>query len=85
MQTASFNGFIKMVIEIIVFYYAIKFIARLFFPIVVKKVVEKAQQNFQQQYQKTYEQEQDVTKKSKPNQEKTKKQVGEYIDFEEID
>ena len=51
MQTASFSGFIKTLFYIIAFYYIFKFLARLFLPLLVKKVVEKAGQNFQQQYQ----------------------------------
>lgn len=74
------------------FYYVIKFLARLFLPIVVKKVVEKAGQNFQQHYQSntSYHQKNsntdeiihDATKSTKPRE--TKK-VGEYVDYEEID
>ena len=74
------------------FYYVIKFLARLFLPIVVKKVVEKAGQNFQQHYQSNASNHQknsntdeiiyDATKSTKPRE--TKK-VGEYVDYEEID
>ena len=45
METASFNGFLKILLYIVAFYYIFKFLARLFLPIVVKKVVEKAGQN----------------------------------------
>lgn len=92
MQTASFTGFIKALFYIMAFYYIFKFLARLFLPIVVKKVVEKAGQNFQQQYQsrsnsnQTTSNEDEIiyntTQNSKPRE--TKK-VGEYVDYEEID
>jgi hypothetical protein len=92
MQTASFSGFIKALFYIIDFYYIFKFLARLFLPLLVKKVVEKAGQNFQQQYQSrsygntTTSNEDEMiyttTKNSKPRE--TKK-VGEYVDYEEID
>ena len=88
MQTASFSGLIEMIFEIIIFYYVVKFLMRLFLPIVVKKVVDKAGQNFQQQYQQYQNQQPnqaqaaDTTKATKPRE--TKK-VGEYVDFEEID
>lgn len=75
-----------------VFYYVIKFLARLFLPILVKKVVEKAGQNFQQHYQSGSSNHQknsntdeiihDTSKSAKPRE--TKK-VGEYVDYEEID
>lgn len=94
METASFNGFIKTILYIVLFYYAFKFLARLFLPMLVKKVVQKAGQNFQQQY--TYQNQQhnqyqqttkdeiiiDTAKSTKPRE--TKK-VGEYVDYEEIE
>ena len=51
MQTASFNGFIKTIFYMIAFYYIFKFLAKLFLPVLVKKVVEKAGENFQKQQQ----------------------------------
>jgi len=93
METASFNGTLKVILYIIAFYYAFKFLARLFLPVLVKKVVEKAGENFQQQrnaYQ-SYQNQQtagndqviyDTAKATKPRE--TKK-VGEYVDYEEID
>lgn len=92
MQTASVTGLIESLFYIMAFYYVFKFLARLFLPIVVKKVVEKAGQNFQQQYQSNTSNHQktsnsdeiiyDSTKNTKPRE--TKK-VGEYVDYEEID
>lgn len=92
MQAASFSGFIKSLFYIIAFYYVFKFLARLFLPLVVKKVVEKAGQNFQQQYQSNTSSQQrasnneeiiyDSSKITKPRE---KKKVGEYVDYEEID
>lgn len=94
MQEASFSGTLKVIFYIIAFYYIFKFLARLFFPVLVKKAVEKAAENFEQQ-QRQYQQRQyqgtrtagndeiiyNTTKSDKPRE--TKK-VGEYIDFEEI-
>jgi DNA integrity scanning protein DisA with diadenylate cyclase activity len=90
METASFNGFIKTLFYIILFYYAIKFIARIFLPILVKKAVDKAGENFQNQYNRQQQQQNrpsdnivvDTSKAAKPRE--TKK-VGEYVDYEEID
>ena len=93
MQTASFSGFIKTIFWIFTFYYIFKFLAKLFLPVIVKKVVEKAGQNFQQQQQ----QYQDVSwQNTKSNDEirynttnaakpKETKKVGDYVDYEEID
>jgi len=93
MQTASFTGFIRTLFYILAFYYIFKFLAKLFLPLLVKKVVEKAGQNFQQQQQNaqanTWNQastqdEVIFTTKNEKNPRETKK-VGEYVDYEEID
>ena len=87
MQTASFFGFIKMIIEIIIFYYIIKFLAKLFLPMLVKKAVQKAGEKFQQN--QNYNPNQTVDDEMVINKTSTKpkeiKKVGEYVDFEEID
>jgi DNA integrity scanning protein DisA with diadenylate cyclase activity len=93
MQEASFSGFIRTLFYIIAIYYIIKFLARLFLPLLVRKVVEKAGENFQKQQQyaqgsswhKTPNNDEviiDIANAKKPRE--TKK-VGEYVDYEEID
>jgi hypothetical protein len=94
MQTASFSGFIEMLFFMIVFYYVFKFLARLFLPLIVKKVVEKAGQNFAQQQQQRHQQsswgktsnndEIIIDTANSKNPRETKK-VGDYVDYEEID
>jgi hypothetical protein len=82
METASMPGFVRTILWIIAIYYIFKFLARLFLPVVAKKVVEKATQQFQQQQQQYQQQQQaQAPKTEKP---KAKKIVGDYIDFEEI-
>ncbi|MEN9322983.1 MAG: hypothetical protein RIT03_801 [Bacteroidota bacterium] len=86
MDTASFNGLLRTLMYIILFYYAFKFLARLFLPVILKKVVEKASENMRNQqsaYQQTPPNSATQTEdKSKP---KSTQKVGEYIDFEEVD
>ena len=53
MEAASFQGLLDVILFILIFYYAMKFLARLFLPVIAKKVVEKASQQFQQQQKKT--------------------------------
>jgi hypothetical protein len=89
MQEASFQGLFKTIVYIIGFYYLIKILSRIFMPILMKKVMNKAQENFNRQYQHgnfnqstsndTYTQEKPQRDFKKPT-----KQVGEYVDFEEI-
>ncbi len=92
MQTASFSGFLETVLYILAFYYIFKFLARLFLPIMLKKVVEKAGANFQQQYQSygpqntTSSNKDEVAfDKAKSDKPRETKKVGEYVDYEEID
>ena len=91
MQQALFNGTIKVIFYILIFFYVFKFLAKIFLPVLVKKVVEKAGQNFQQQYTN---QKQNTNPQSKgdividtSNAKKSRetKKVGEYVDYEEID
>ncbi len=90
MQTASFNGVLKTIFYFIAFYYVFKFLARLFLPIMVKKVVEKAGENFQQQQnqynnQKAHNKEEFVNTNSNSTKPKETKKVGEYVDYEELE
>jgi Domain of unknown function (DUF4834) len=93
MQTASFTGFIETIFYILAFYYIFKFLAKLFLPLLVKKVVEKAGQNFQQQQQHAQDNSWNKTQSrddvsyttaNSKNPRETKK-VGDYVDYEEID
>ncbi|WNM17892.1 DUF4834 domain-containing protein [Flavobacterium capsici] len=83
METASMPGLLKTIFWIFFIYYAFKFLARLFLPVLAKKVVEKASQQFEQQQQQY--QQQNQTKSDTTEKPKEKKIVGEYVDFEEID
>jgi hypothetical protein len=91
MQTASFNGFLKMLLYFVAFYYVFKFLARIFLPILLKKAVEKAGQNFQQQAQSNsntqYHSNRDeiTIDTSQAKKSKETKKVGDYVDFEEIE
>lgn len=93
MQTASFTGFIETVFYMIAFYYIFKFLAKLFLPLLVKKVVEKAGQNFQQQQQysqdnsweKTNSKDEVIYNTANAKNPRETKKVGDYVDYEEID
>jgi len=92
MDNASFVTIIKTLFYILVFYYIFKFLAKLFLPVIVKKVVEKASQTVEKQY--TYQNRQYHSGNQKdeiivdtPSASKLRetKKVGEYVDYEEID
>jgi hypothetical protein len=89
MQEASFNGFLRTIIYMIGFYYLIKFLLKIFLPIIMKSMINKAQQNFnnQQQSQNPFANQQEKAHNPEPQSRnpKAKKQVGEYIDYEELE
>ncbi|NUY79308.1 DUF4834 family protein [Flavobacterium sp. MAH-1] len=93
MEMASFSNFLRTLVYIIAFYYILRFLSRLLFPILVKKAVEHAQDDMRQQFG-SYQNPNDnyrrndgevtVDASNAPKSKETKK-VGEYIDYEEID
>ncbi|AMA49254.1 MULTISPECIES: DUF4834 family protein [Flavobacterium] len=90
MQEASIPGLFKTIIYILGFYYLVKILSRVFLPIIMRKVINKAQENFNRQYQQgNSEQSSHETsyKNEKSNKDfrKPTKQVGEYVDYEEIE
>lgn len=93
METASFNGIIKTLFYILAFYYIFKFLARIFFPIMMRKVVQKAAENFEQQQafnnqstrNNTTQGDEIIYDASKSAKPRETKKVGEYVDYEELD
>jgi hypothetical protein len=92
MQFASFNGVLRTLFILVCIYYAVRLLARIFFPIMVRTVVQKAEQSFQQQqqnYQRQNSQDDYVNINTNANRRSDRpretKKVGEYIDYEEID
>ena len=75
---------------ILIFYYAFKFLARLFAPYLINKAAntmkKKAEQQFRNQQAKATVKEGEtvIDKTPRKNQQNTSS-VGEYVDFEEID
>lgn len=91
LQTASFVGFLRTVLIILLVYYGIKILSRLLAPYFLrymsKKMQEKFGGQFQQQYQQNPKRKEGETVIDKvPQQHKTSdKNVGEYVDYEEIE
>ncbi len=84
-------GLLKTIFIILLFYYAFKFLARLFAPFLMKKAAETIQKKAQQQYggqqhdKTTVPEGETVIDKKPRNQQQSKNSVGEYVDFEEIE
>jgi len=85
MQEANLTGLVKTLFWIFFIIYALKFLARLFLPVIAKKVVEKATEQFQQQAQQNNQKQDNYTTSSKSDKPRETKKVGEYIDYEEVD
>ncbi len=77
----------------IAFYYIFRFLAKLFLPLLVKKVVEKAGENMQKQQQyaqdntwkKTQSKDEIIYNTANAKNPRETKKVGDYVDYEEID
>lgn len=91
-ETASFNGIVRTLVIMILVYYAIKFLIRIFAPMLIQQVVKKAGENMQNQQQQYYQNTQSNSQHNysdaapvNSGRPREKKKVGEYIDYEEID
>ncbi|WP_366915484.1 DUF4834 family protein [uncultured Gelidibacter sp.] len=88
---ASFTGFLRTILIILLVWYGVKILMRLFAPYFVrymsKKVEERFGGQFQQQQQDRNRPKEGETVIDKiPEQRRTSdKKVGEYVDYEEID
>jgi hypothetical protein len=84
----SIKNFLTTVGTIVLIYYGLKFLARLLFPIVVKKAVNNMQER-QAQYQRQYQQQksegQVTVENNQQQQSRKNNNEGEYVDFEEIE
>ena len=87
-------GVVRTILIILLIYYGFKFLTRLLAPIILKKMVNKMGSNFQSSFTNFSKQahsqkkEGDITiekSKKKDKKTKSKKDVGDYIDYEEVD
>lgn len=93
LQYASVIGVIRTILIIMSIYFGIKILARLFTPFLVKFVAKKAEQRFGDQFgqfqgkrpQERAKPEGEVTIDKMPNTKTSNKDVGDYVDYEEID
>jgi hypoxanthine-guanine phosphoribosyltransferase len=81
----SIKNFLTTIGIIVIIYYGLKFLGRLLFPIVVKKAVNNMQAR-QSSYQTERKREGEVTIEKDPKKQGTQRNnVGEYVDFEEVE
>lgn len=95
MYLASFSGFLETVLIILLIFYALKFLFRWFGPSILRYILKKMGQKAMQKFggntnfnakrpKKKQKTEVEIDRKP-PNQHKSNKDAGEYIDYEEID
>ncbi|MBJ7879886.1 DUF4834 family protein [Gelidibacter salicanalis] len=92
MQMASFTGFLRTILIILLVYYGIKILMKLFAPYVMRYMSKKVQERFGGQFQQQPDAERNRPKegetiidKTPDRRQSSDKKVGEYVDYEEID
>ncbi len=91
MQQAGLMNFIRTILIIVLVYYAFKFIARLVFPLLFKKVMSNVEKKFNEQQHRNATNEPPIKEgetviDKTPNQtKKINDDAGEYVDYEEIE
>ena len=89
MQQADLMGFLRTILIFLIIYYSFRFLARIFAPILLKKVVgnmqEKAQRSYRQTHDSSTKEGETIIDKKPNSKTQSNNSVGEYVDFEEID
>lgn len=91
LQYASLTGFVRTILIILLIWYGVKILTRLFAPYLIRYVAKKAEQKFGRQFNtqqrpQPKQKEGEISIDKMPNQNTSgNKNVGEYVDYEEID
>ena len=91
MQEAGLMNFIRTILIILLIYYALKIIGRYVFPIFLKKMMNNVEKKFNNQQfgdqgQKSSVKEGETVIDKAPNtKSNTNKDVGEYVDYEDVE
>lgn len=92
LQYASVVGFVRTILIILAIYFGLKILSRLLAPFLMRYVTKKAEQKFGQQFgryessKETKRKDGEVSIDKMPNTQKSSnKDVGEYVDYEEIE
>ena len=91
LNTLAVVNLLRTLAIIIIVYYVLRWLARIFAPVIMKRMVnkmqEKAQQQYNQQRQNTTQarEGETVIDKRPSSKKQSNDSVGEYVDFEEID
>lgn len=89
LQEASVVGLFKIIGIILLVYYGVKILSRLLAPFLLRYVSKKAEEKFGGQFgnqrPEPPKKEGEVSIDKMPRQKQSNKDVGDYVDYEEID
>lgn len=85
MQEASITGFFRTIFIILIIILLVRYVTRVFMPYILQYLVNRSQEHINKKFQDYEQQNNGGYQNQKTEPEKKKEQVGEYIDFEEID
>jgi len=82
-------GLLRTIAIIIIVYYAFKFIGKYIMPLFLKRVVKNVEKKMREQQENQYKEEagnvgETVIDKKPTNMKESSKNVGDYVDYEEI-
>jgi hypothetical protein len=91
MQEAGLVNVLRTILIILVIYYALKIVMRFAFPLLMKRFMGKMEKKFQQQQgqhhpnQPTTKVGETIIDKKPSSNSSTNNNVGEYVDYEDVD
>ena len=87
LQTASFIGLLKTLLIFVLVYTIFKYLMRLLAPFIVKSIAKKAESHFRNQSapKPPTHKEGEISIDKMPNSKSSNNNVGEYVDYEEIE
>ena len=87
LQTASLIGLLKTLLIFVLVYTIFKYLMRLFAPLIVKSIAKKAEAHFRNQSapKPTTQKEGEISIDKMPNSKSSNNNVGEYVDYEEVE
>ena len=87
LQTASFIGLLKTLLIFVLVYTIFKYLLRLFAPLIVKSIAKKAEAHFRNQSapKPPTQKEGEISIDKMPNSKSSNNDVGEYVDYEEVE
>ena len=87
LQTASFIGLLKTLLIFILVYTIFKYVMRLLAPFILKSIAKKAESHFRNHSgpKSPNQKEGEISIDKMPNSKSSNKDVGEYVDYEEVE